>query len=176
MLTDDIMATKPTRPSKIENPFAEYRHNNRYGVLRVRWPFWLVMVLLLRHLLLLLMIGLSHRGAAGDSVGAFATLIDPKFIPADAPAVILLFATGARVPKSGALARFLWRNGRMLMTLSIATFLGILFWREGHAIARYTLFDAGEIAANLALVAYIWLSRYLRDLFAQFPAPDVEGK
>jgi hypothetical protein len=176
MLTDDIMATRPPKPGKIENPFAEYRHNNRYGVLRVRWPFWLVMVLLLRHLLLLLMIGLSHRGAAGDSVGAFATLIDPKFIPADAPAVILLFATGARVPKSGALARFLWRNGRMLMTLSIATFLGILFWREGHAIARYTLFDAGEIAANLALVAYIWLSRYLRDLFAQFPAQDVEGK
>jgi hypothetical protein len=94
MLTDDIMATKPTRPSKIENPFAEYRHNNRYGVLRVRWPFWLVMVLLVRHLLLLLMIGLSHRGAAGSSVGMFASFIDPKFIPADIPALILLFATG----------------------------------------------------------------------------------
>ena len=165
-----------TKPRKIENPFAEFRRFNSYGVLRVRWPFWLVMVLLMRHLLLLMMIGLSHRGAAGSSIGVMATLIDPKFIPADVPAVILLFATGARVPKSGALARLLWRNGRILMTLSIATFLGILAWREGVVPAHYTLVDAAEIAANLALLVYIWLSRYLRELFAQFPAPDSEPK
>lgn len=165
-----------TKPKKVENPFAEFRRFNRYGVLRVRWPFWLVMVLLIRHLLLLMIIGLSHRGAAGSSMGTIATLIDPKFIPADVPALILLFATGARVPKSGAMARFLWRNGRILMTLSIATFLGTLAWREGVVLPHYTLIEAGAIGGNLALLVYIWLSRYLRELFAQFPAPDSEPK
>ena len=166
------MATKSK--TRVENPFTEHRRYNRYGVLRVRWPFWLVMVALMRHLLLLLMIGLSHRGAAGDSIGVMATLIDPKFIPADVPAVILLFADGARVPSSGGLARFLWRHGKILMTLSIATFLGIMVWRQGFVPARYSPADVAEIGVNLALLVYVWLSRYLRDLFAQFPAPDAD--
>jgi len=162
--------------TKVENPFTEYRRYNRYGVLRVRWPFWLVMVVLMRHLLLLMMIGLSHRGAAGDSMRTIASLIDPMFIPADVPALILLFTVGARVPNSGSLARFLWRHGKIVMTLSIATFLGIMVWRQGFVLARYSPADAAEIGVNLALLVYLWLSRYLRDLFSQFPAPDAEPK
>lgn len=167
---DGNMATRPK--AKIENPFTEYRRFNRYGVLRVRWPFWLVMVVLMRHLLLLMMIGLSHKGAAGDSMREIASLIDPQFIPADVPALILLFTVGARVPKSGALARFLWRHGKIIMMLSIATFIGIMLWRQRFVPARYSIADAVELGVNLALLVYIWLSRYLRELFAQFPAAD----
>lgn len=152
-------------------PRWDWRYYNRHDVLRVRWPFWLVMLYELRHLLLIFIIGLSHGRGAGDDAGNLASLVDAWFVAADGPALLLLFATGSRVPAGGAAARFVWRHGRALLLAGIALFAGILAWRNGPDLAAWSWAERGELALNLALALYVWRSAWLRDLFAQFPDP-----
>lgn len=153
----------------------DYTRYNQYDVLRLNWAYWMITLFLSHHLLLLMLIGVSAgRGGGGPRNPALAALVDPVFFVSDLPALILLFTAGARLPKSGKLPRFLWRQGRYLLLSSSTLYLGLLSWRQGFDLFGFQPVTWGLIVINLILMAYVMKSGYLRDLFSQFPDPDPE--
>jgi len=151
----------------------DYTRYNRYDVLRLNWAYWLITLFLSRHLILLFLIGVSAgRGGGGPRNPALAALLDPVFFVSDLPALLLLIVAGARLPTGGQMTRFLWRQGRWLLLASPALYVGLLLWQQGLDMAGFHPMTWGLAALNLAVMAYVATSRYLRDLFSQFPAAD----
>jgi hypothetical protein len=154
----------------------DYLNYNRHDVLRPSWRFWGMALFLSRHLLLLLLLGISHgKKGGGPPNPGVAALIDPLFFVSDVPALILLCTLGARLPGSGRLPRFLWRNGRVLLIASCALYLGLLFWQQGADLASWHPVTWAMVALTVVVAASVSLSTYLRDLFAQFPDRPSEG-
>ena len=153
----------------------DYTRYNQYDVLRLNWAYWMITLFLSRHLVLLMLIGVSAgRGGGGPRNPALAALLEPVFFVSDLPALLLLFVAGARLPKSGKMARFLWRQGRYLLLSSSGLYIGLLLWRQGLDFSVFQPVSWGLFAVNLALMAYVMRSPYLRDLFAQFPTPEAD--
>lgn len=149
----------------------DYLDYNRHGVLRPGLLFWTVTLFLSRHLILLLLLGVSHgRGGGGPPNPAVAALIDPFFFVSDVPALILLCALGGRLPGGGRLTRMLWRNGRVLLLASCVLYLALLFWQQGGDLATWHPVTWAMVVLTALAGGYIARSSYLRDLFAQFPA------
>jgi len=156
-----------------QQPKYHYLSYNRYDVLRPSARFWIVALFLSRHLVLLIFLGVSHgKTGGGPPNPAVAALIDPLFFISDVPALALLCTLGARLPASGRPARFLWRNGRLLLLASCVLYVGLLSWQQGPDLAGWHPVTWGMAAATVLVAAYVLLSRYLRDLFAQFPDPS----
>jgi len=146
---------------------------NRYDVLRPNWLFWVVSLFLSRHLLLLILLGVSHgKSGGGPPNPAVGALLDPLFFVSDIPALLLLATLGARLPSGGKAARFLWRNGRFLLLGSCALYLGLLFWQLGPDVAGYHPIGWGMIALTVLVAAVLLRSPYLRDMFAGFPEAE----
>jgi hypothetical protein len=150
-----------------------YTRYNQYDVLRLNWAYWTITLFLSRHLILLMLIGVSAgKTGGGPRNPALAALLDPVYFVSDLPALFLLFVAGARLPKSGGSTRFLWRQGRTILLSSSALYIGLLFWQQGFDVAGFQPVTWGLIALNLAVMAYVMKSAYLRDLFSEFPDPD----
>lgn len=154
----------------------DYLKYNRYDVLRLNWLYWVVVLFLTRHVLILMFIGFAKgRSGTGPSDPALAALLDPLFFASDVPALILLAFTGARLPSGGTGVRTLWRNGRAFITASCLLYLGLLFWQLGGELLTAHAVTWAMIAVNLLVVAVVWRSRYLKDMFGQFPDPEPDA-
>lgn len=150
-----------------------YTRYNRHDVLKPGWGYWLISLFLSRHVILLMLIGVSAgRGGGGPRNPALAALLDPVFFVSDLPAILLLFTAGARLPRGGRPARFLWRRGRYLLVSSSAIYIGLLLWQQGFNLAGFQPMTWALLAVNLGVVVYVMTSAYLRDLFTQFPEPE----
>jgi hypothetical protein len=152
-------------------PKYHYLRYNVHGVLRPNWAITLGLVFLARHVLLLLVIGLSHGRGGGEGVPQLALFLDPAFMISDLPALVLLVAMLHRRPQAGPLTRAIWAHGRLLILAAVGLWAAILAYLRGFDFARYDEAIWAMIAINVALVAYTALSPYVRDLFAGFPAP-----
>ncbi len=151
----------------------DYTRYNRYDVLRLNWAYWVITLFLSRHLILLMLIGVSAgRGGGGPRNPALAALLDPLFFVSDLPALCLLFVAGARLPKSGKWVRLLWRQGGYFLLSSSGLYMGLLFWRQGFDVTGFQPLTWGIVALNICLMAHVMTSAYLRDLFSQFPDPN----
>lgn len=157
-----------TPPQKYD--YTQYNHHN---VLRLNWMYWGITLFLSRHLILLILLGVSAgRGGSGPRIPALAALLDPVFFVTDIPAVILLFVAGARLPKSGAVTRSLWHKGKSFLLASCALYVALLLWQQGADLFRFQPLTWGLLGINIGLMIFVVKSRYLRDLFSEFPAPD----
>jgi hypothetical protein len=153
------------------NPFRH--HPDRYDehlVLRVPPTIWLALVFLVRHLLLL---GITFMPTTGQEITALRDWIRPEYALADLAALPVLAVAAARRPRSPRWMRRLWRHGRWLLTLSALGFLGLagrLMLVSERPLAD-TLDQPTLIAGllSLAIVAYVWRSPLVRDLFGEFP-------
>ncbi len=153
-----------------------YTRYNQYDVLSLNWVYWMITLFLSRHLILLMLIGVSAgRSGAGPRNPALAALLDPVFFVSDLPALMLLFVAGARLPKSGKKTQVLWHRGRYLLLSSSVLYLGLLLWQQGFDVAGFQPVTWVLVALNLTLIVYVMKSAYLRDLFSQFPKPDAES-
>ena len=154
----------------------DYLRYNRYDVLRLNWVYWSVTLFLSRHLILFILLGVSAgRTGAGPRNPELAALLDPLFFISDLPALFLLFLAGARLPKSGDVTRLLWRQGRYFLVASCILYMALLFWQHDFHMAGLVPLSWGLVALNLLLVGFVMRSAYLRDLFAEFPAPEDEA-
>ena len=154
----------------------DYSHYNQYDVLRLNWAYWAITLFLSRHLILFMLIGVSAgRDGGGPRNPTLAALLDPVLFFSDVPALVLLFVAGARLPKSGRLPRFLWRQGRLLLILSPLLYIVLLFWQQQFEFGKIDVVTWGLVALNVALMAYVIKSSYMADLFMQFPSPDFDS-
>lgn len=155
----------------------DYSCYNQYDVLRLNWAFWAITLFLSRHVILFILIGVSAgRGGGGPRNPELAALLDPILFVSDLPALLVLFLAGARLPKSGRAARFLWRQGRSLLLLSLALYVALLLWQQRFDVLGFEPVTWALFVLSLVLMAYVLKSGYLQDLFQQFPAPEPEAE
>ena len=158
----------------------DYIRYNRYGVLRPSPGLWLTLLFQCRHVigigLIAMASGRGGRAASGNiDLSEFGHILNPLFVIADAPALLLLLALAARTPGAGALPRRLWRHGRLLLLLAAALYGGLFLNHMPEQIGAIRLADWLGLAGTTAAAAYAAMAPYLRDLFAEFPAAAKES-
>ena len=151
----------------------DYTRYNHHGVLRVNWMLWLVLLYMTRHTLVLafLLFAASRAQTQGGGLGN-AALFQPVYMISDLPALALMLAMGARVPQAGKVARAIWHHGRHIILDSIAIYFVFFLWKHWGDIGRLDPVLWGNIFVNLAIAALVMRSRYLADLFNEFPKTD----
>lgn len=144
---------------------------DEYLVLRVPVLLWVTMVFLIRHLLLL---GITFLPTTGEEITVLRQLIQPLYLAADLLALPVLVAAVRRRPRAARWMRRLWPAGRALLMLSAALYLVLLTAQLAGAEARLTdtIDEATILSAflNAAVIAYLWRSPLVKDLFRQWPA------
>jgi hypothetical protein len=163
-----------------ERKVYEYILYNRYGVLRPSPGLWLTLLFQCRHVigigLVAMASGRGGRAASGNiDLSEFGHILNPLFVLADAPALLLLLALAARTPGAGALPRFLWRHGRLLLLLSAALYSALFFNYMPEQLGARRFADWLGLSGTTAVVAYTVMAHYLRDLFADFPAAPTKS-
>lgn len=166
-------AANGSRPGTARRGYLSY---NRYGVLRPSPALWTALLFQCRHILgtgLVLMAsgrGMGSGGAQGRmDLSELGNLLEPVFLLSDMPALLVLLTIAARLPGAGALPRRLWRHGRILMVLSVAAYVALFVAHLPPRAGAVPLVDWVGLAGTLAVGGYVLLSRYVRDLFTEFP-------
>jgi len=158
------------------NPFDAYRYDNNF-VLRVSPFLYLIIIWSIHHSLYLALAAFSNSaqvlGAAVDYAASAPMLIS------DIPGAVVLAARINRSPDAGEKIRWLWRHGVKLLVLglSLSTMATFNAYHQKIAYPDYNAFWI--VAANLVIIAYLVLSRRVREIFADFPSPALaaeEGK
>jgi tetratricopeptide (TPR) repeat protein len=145
----------------------------RYGELRAPLLLWVVIALLTRHSWIALAAVISARRVPEAAI----LLIGFSWWPVvfELPAFAVAVTALVRSPDAGRLARLLWRNGRLLLAITALAqivfvarrWLGVGFFDDLRSLV-----DAALVAANVAALAWLVGSAYLRQLFADFPPPN----
>lgn len=112
-------------------------------------------------------------GAWGEVLGDWPLLLGSL------PVFFVLLITGHRMPDAGRFWRTAWRYGRWLLFLGLGLCILVLLWGQAEVLqspADYLFAPAASILAiHAGFMVYLIRSRYLRDLFADFPeAADLE--
>lgn len=138
--------------------------------LRVSPLLW-ISILWSIHPLLLLVLGVfSKSGEIAQSVGSYASNM-PSLVSC-LPGLLVLFALMNRGPKAGSRVRWIWRKGRSLLGIGLCMQLGtllVLHWKELSDQEVAMLFG---LAISIGLLVALLVSRYSKDLFADFPSPE----
>jgi hypothetical protein len=130
------------------------------------------LVFLCRGLIAYALVGIAKGAPAGlNDVLGTDTLRSGCL--AAAPAVLVLYALGARVPTAPAFVRWIWRHGRALMLLSALAYVALAVAQLGNDPRRWVggpLAGKALIVAELAVIAYVSLSSRVRQAFLDFPS------
>ena len=150
------------------------RYDHR-GSLRPSWRFALLTIVFTRHLLMIVAVGAGQLKGGGRGAAGFAGLMDPLFLIGDLPAVLLAVAAFHRRPEAGAGIRRIWAHGRALLLASAVIYLGLFAYVTGLDWRQFGIGSWIGLAVTAAATGYVLMSRFLRDLFADFP-PATAGK
>jgi hypothetical protein len=141
--------------------------------LKVPVTLWLTLAFLVRHLLLL---GITFMPTTGQEITLLRDVIRPEFLLADLIALPVFVVAMRRRPEAPNWMRMLWPAGRPLLITSAMLYLALLVWRPlaSHEPLIRAVNEAVLVSAllSLAVVAYLWRSPLVRDLFREFPASN----
>jgi hypothetical protein len=152
---------------------------NRHGVLRVPGPLWLGFAVLARYWVLMLVILVSARRSRESVLLLGHDGVPWIWLALQLPIVLLMAAGAQRVPGGGAWARWLWRNGRPIVTLAALLNLGWtghLLWQSDDWALWPELLLASLCLIDLAIALAVWRDRFFAQLFSEFPAPEQDPK
>jgi len=154
--------------------FKRYKpgHFHDDATLKVSPLVWLILIYLSRHLLVLMLGGLTtFTGARSglDTSGLSILYSSPAFLPASLPSLLVLAARLRRVPSAGALVRWIWRGGRYWLIAAAGIDLIVLsaHWWTGWFEA--TQMQVVGAFVDTYIIAYLIRSKRVTDLFSDFP-------
>ena len=156
----------------------DYRRYNQYDVLMPHLGFWLFVLFLSRHVVGFVLVSMSGSGrGVGVEMEAIhldsvMSLIEPEYMIADIPALLLMYALGARLAKLGVAVRWVWSAGRWLVLAFVAIYLALFVLT--HDVEVETLGQAtwASLALCALVVTYALGSKFMKHLLAQFPPVD----
>jgi len=155
-------------------PPERYDHN-----LVLKVPFLLMVILLysVRHLFIVFLAYNPNPKFAG-MFGFLQPLASPYFVLADLPAMLVLAAWIRRAPQAGDAIRWIWRQGRTLLTVSLLLQFGLLVYLEGGGVWDAYFYGERERMAivsmglNLMSLYFLWRFALFGDVFADFPKAE----
>lgn len=150
------------------DPYDAYRYDHNF-VLRVSPLLYLIIFWSIHHTLLLALSAFSNSGEVFGAAVDYAASV-PMLI-SDIPGVMVLAARINRSPDAGAKVRWLWRHGIKFLVLGLSVSTIATFNAYHQRIANSDNPEFWIIAANLVIIAYLVLSRRVREIFADFPSP-----
>ncbi len=132
-----------------------------------------MIVFLCRDFLLPLIVAAGSMKGGGDGLfDSVAKIRQQHWFIAGLPALLVFYSLVRRVPKGDVVARWLWRRGRWLLSLSIVLgmypLLQTLQQRLGN-VGDGELPLLLVLLVEIASLSYLWLSRRAGDAFRDFP-------
>lgn len=147
---------------------------NQQGSLRVSGWMWFWIIYSMRHAILWLGLSIAHSPDVMDE------LTDEShwaYLLCGIPGLMLLVDAGFRIPQAGAFPRWVWRNGRWLLVVSIILHVLIV---AGMALGKpnWQLSTSQFIffAIDFFGLRFALKSQRVRDVFADFPQPAKDEK
>ena len=139
---------------------------NAYGVLKPPLLLWLIMLIETWHLWSSIFIAFSGE------TWLFTKGFGWMNFAAEVPAMLVLAALSARMPKAPKIVRLIWHRGRELLTLAALCNLGAIavgasqidFWRLG---TEWPSLLAAFL--HVWVLLRVWVSPIVQKVFAEFP-------
>jgi hypothetical protein len=137
---------------------------------------WIAMVYLSRGILLFVLSAAGSMAAlSSDTVTLLRGSLSPEMVIPSVIAAAVLCALVRRVPSASKPVRWIWTNGQFL--LAAAALADLVLQLLNSPLLHGDAYDqsAWPLAAatlDLYFLAYVFGSRRVRDVFADFPAPD----
>ncbi len=150
-----------------------YLDVNDHGVLRVPGPLWLGFAVLARYWLLMLVILVSSGQSQLSTLLLGKDGVPWAWLALQLPIALLMIAGAHRVPTGGRWARVLWRNGRVIVTLTALLNLAWttrLLWLSDDWALWPELLLTSFVVIDLATALAVWRDRFFGQLFSEFPA------
>ena len=115
-------------------------------------------------------------GASSNSGDVFGLVLDYSgsalFLLSDFPGALVLFARLNRMPDAGARVRWIWRHGLMLLVVGLSMSTTVTFYYYYRDIVEFESPGFFMVTANCCIICYLLFSRYVRDVFADFPSKE----
>ncbi len=153
----------------VQLPYPPSRYDENFN-LRVSPMLWLAILWSMHPALLLV------AGAFAQSGEIFKAVVDYGYnapsLLSSIPGAAVLTARMNRAPEAGERIRWIWRNGRVLLALGLSMQLGTVFLQHWKEVTELQEAILASLVASAILLVFVLASRYNRDLFADFPAPE----
>jgi Protein of unknown function (DUF2919) len=149
---------------------------DRHLTLRVPFHMMLAMLYAARHIFIV-MLAYSPGRMMGDAFAFMQPLAAPMHVFAGLPAILVLLAWNQRRPEAKAFWRTIWRNGRLLLSISLLVNFALLAAFQGvHAWKTFDFQDSSKLVMltlgfDLVTVYYLWRVPLVKDVFSEFPKP-----
>ena len=143
------------------------------GLLKVSPLLWVIIIYLNRHVLILLMGGLSQfigSRQGVDTSGLAALYSSSGFVIASAPALILLVTHFRRIAGAAPIFQFLWCRGAWLLGAAAVLDQIILVTHWSLDWLAINEFQIAGFFMDAYIVTYLIRSKRSRDTFADFPS------
>ena len=150
------------------NPFDGYRYDNNLA-LRVTFLLWLIFFWSCHHVLLLALAAFSKDGEVFHMAKEYA--YSWPLLISDLPGVIVLLVCLRRTPEAGAKLRWLWHQGTKFLVVGLAISTAAMFQSHQQEITDLENYYCWITVVNVAIIAYLLISRRAREIFADFPVP-----
>jgi hypothetical protein len=141
---------------------------DEYGCLKVPFLLILAMVYLARHPLVPLAVF-----AAGGKNGPMSYLLDAShlllYISCSIPALAVLLAWNHRLPAGRAVVRWIWARGQWLLLLAALSDMAVRLYLTENLLKGLAI---AQLLLDGYVIFYIFISVRVRDVFAEFPAPE----
>jgi hypothetical protein len=156
------------------------RHGSYDALIALRPPGLLIgsLIFLCRSLVAVVAFGIAGAPGVRAAVGSVDT--EGLWIGclAALPALLVLYAVGARVPKAPAFVRWTWAHGRALMSLSALCHIALavtLYWSDPRRWHIGSPMGKAMVVTDVAIIGYVFLSPRVRHTFLDFPLKEVVG-
>lgn len=153
------------------------RHYDADLKLKVPLLLWLALLFGVRHFFLVALAGLMP--SESETTAWVGLQAHYELLACNLPALLVLLATGHRIPDAMPVMRWIWRHGRLLVALSyISTMAGFCLLNrallanpasDGFGVALFIL------ATDMFMMTAVLRSELLKDLFLEFPDPVQAG-
>lgn len=155
---------------KFKYDFLRY---NRYHILRPNFFLKVICVYFLKDLFLMVVIAAGVFKAKGLSpeITVLVNLVSPRMLFATLPIGLIGYALINRSPDGSVLARRIWKNGRWLIGLAAIVHVGLLLGTTVRIDTAGGIVVLVLIALDIAAVVYVFRSKLVGDVFAEFPPP-----
>jgi len=122
-----------------------------------------------------ILIGVFKADGLPPEITVLFNLVSPRMLFATFLITLICYALINRSPDGGVLSRRLWENGRWLILLTAIVHVGLLPRTTVRIDTTGGFVVLVLIGLDIAAVVYVFTSKLVGDVFAEFPPPrDLE--